>query len=299
MFNFIRFAQELRIPYTTAGHHHCHDGWVQTHCPQCSDGRHGFHLGFSLDRGNANCWRCGPIRIVDAVRGLARVSPDRAWELVRKYGDGRKGGKRAPVARKRAVECPPELGDLLPQHLRYLERRGLDLSIVKEWGLRGTAHMSGRWSWRVVSPICNQSAEVVAYVGRAIHREAKPPYRMTEDEKCAEDPRGFVYGIQKVPGKTVIVVEGPADAWNMGPPACATLGMDWKPEQANRLRQFQNRFIMFDPEPKAQRRALELAQWLSQFSGNTEVISGLPSDPGSLSHQRVRRIRRTLLGREA
>lgn len=298
MLNFIRMAQDLRIPYVTEGHHHTHEGWIQTHCPQCTDGRHGYHLGFSLERGNMNCWRCGPVKIVNAIMGLARVSRERAWGIIRQYGDARKGGKPAERRRKRdKVRPPPNLGPLLPIHLRYLRTRGLPLSCVKEWDLQGTGPLSGSWNWRVVGPIRNKQGVTVAYVGRSIHPHCKPKYRLTEDGFCGENPMGFLYGEHLIPGDSVIVVEGPADAWNLGVGVVATLGIDWKPEQAEKLRQYRRRFILFDPETRAQRKAHKLAEWLSQFPGETEVISGFKSDPGSLDRKTVRGIRKSLLGR--
>jgi len=42
---------------------------------------------------------------------------------------------------------------------------------------------------------------------------------------------------------------------------------------------------MFDPEIKAQKKAEELANWLSAIPGDTEIISGLQSDPGGLSQE--------------
>lgn len=296
MLNFVKLAQDHRIPYLTSGHHHCHAGWIQTHCPQCTDGSHGWHLGFSVTKGNLNCWRCGPVKWVDFLRGRLRVSVETAKEVMRAYSDGRTTKSRTAAARRRRVVPPDDLGPLLAAHRRYLAERGFPKSVVEDWKLQGTRHLSRKWSWRVVSPICNEAGVIVAYAGRSI-KDVRPKVMVTEDDKCGEDPASFLYGIEKVPGDTVIVVEGLTDTWNMGHGSVATLGIDWKVPQANKLRRFKRRFIMFDPEERAQRKAEELANWLSYYPGETEIISGLPSDPGSLSRKRVRRIRRILMGR--
>ena len=296
MLNFTKFAQDHRITYITGGHHHAHQGWAQLHCPQCTDGRHGYHLGFNLSRGNWNCWRCGPIKTIVVIRALLRVSEERAWEILRAYSGGRALQVAGRDRKRRRVVPPPGLEGLTKAHMRYLRQRGFPKDVVEEWELQGTGPSSGRWSWRVVGPVKNERGEIVAYAGRSI-KDIKPKVLITEDEKCGEDPKAMVYGIGKVPEETVIVVEGLTDVWNMGPGACATFGIDWKLAQANRLRRFKKRFIMFDPEPKAQRKAEALAHWLSFYPGETEIIDGLPSDPGSLPRARVRRIRRQLLGR--
>lgn len=294
MFDFLKFARDHRLSYLTEGHHHCHAGWVQTHCPLCTDGRHGWHLGFSLSKGSANCWRCGPLKIVDAVRALARVSPDKAWEILRKYGGGKAVEAQQASLRREEVVDPPGLGPLTKQHLRYLKSRGLPESLVEEWSLQGTRHLSGLWNWRVCFPIRNELNETVAWGGRSVLPDAKPKYKLSDDADCVVDPKTMLYGAHKA-GDAVIVVEGPGDVWNIGPGAVATLGIDWRPAQAHLLRKYKRRFIMFDPEPLAQKRAQKLADWVSLFPGETEIIDDLPSDPGSLDRRLVRKVRRLLL----
>jgi hypothetical protein len=79
----------------------------------------------------------------------------------------------------------------------------------------------------------------------------------------------------------------------------ATLGVDWRQEQATKLLQYRHRFIMYDPDAPGQKRARQLADWLGVHAGTTELILGLESDPGSLPPKQVRSIRKKLLGRYA
>jgi hypothetical protein len=94
-----------------------------------------------------------------------------------------------------------------------------------------------------------------------------------------------------------VVVEGAADVWRLGPGAVATLGIDWKSPQAEELRLYPKRFIIYDPEPKAQAKAEELAKWLSSFKGHTEVVSGFKTDPGKFSDRLACKVMKELLGR--
>lgn len=301
MFNFPRFAADFRVPTLSSGHHHCHEGWIQTHCPQCTDGRFGWHLGWSKEKGNLNCWRCGPVRIIQFIRGSARTSLERAKALRAQY-EG-KGTKRSALrARKRGLSrTPPGLGPLTERHIAYLlgkppEGRGLRdlLQLADLWDLRGASHLSGEWNWRVVAPIMNDSLETVAWIGRSIVRKMKPKYKVTDDAECAEDPKTFLYGVHKVPGEAVIIVEGPGDVWKIGAGAVATMGHGWHPEQATRLRRFKRRYIMYDPDEKAQRDAQRLADWLSLFGGETEIIDGLKTDPGDMDYRDVKKLRKEL-----
>lgn len=300
MFNFIRFAQEHRIQFLMAGqHHHATRDWLQTHCPQCTDGSRGYHLGWNAQKGYFHCWRCGSVRRDRYVQAILHITPEKARSVLHKYDDGARAKAPPTKKRKRMIKHPPGTGPLLKQHKRYLLGRGFDpKELRKTWDLQGVGPL-GPWQWRVVFPICNREGLTVAWGGRTIVEGIKQRYRVTEDEKCLEDPKGFLYGIHKVDGGAVIVVEGPGDVWNLGEGAVATLGSDWRMEQANKLREFTKRYIMYDSETLAQKRAQALAEWLGTFPGETELITGHWKDPGEISKHKVRKIRKLLLGRFA
>lgn len=299
-FDFNRFATEHRVSTYGQGRgmkHHVRPGWVGLKCPVCGSE----HLGFNLARGYFSCWRCGHLRIVDVIQWLTNVSTEKARQIRWEFDNEKQN--RTIITRKvgdrpREAPEPMELESLSQAHIEYLrDVRGLDWKeITDEWDLKGTRHLSGEWSWRVVAPIYDDTgSRTLAYVGRAIGEDVKPKYKMTDRDDCAIDPENLIYGLHKTRGKSVIVLEGPGDVWNIGPGSVASLGIDWSRGQANQLRHYDRRFIMFDPDPKAQYKAQKLAEWLSMFPGDTERIDGLPSDPGSLSDKLVREIRAEFL----
>jgi len=266
-----------------SGHHHCHEGWIQLHCPFCAGGVSGFHLGFSLESGYFNCWRCGGHSVWSYLGEILRTSDrSKIYKVLQKYQMDSPGIPR--TRRHRSVLVPPpHLESLSHQHRSYLRRRGFrSREIEREWGLEGTRHLSGKWNWRVVGTICNRFGVPVAHIGRSISSRAKPKYRITDKQDCAEDPNGFLYGIHNVPGDSIVVVEGPADVWRLGPGSVATLGIDWTVTQANLIRQFKHRFVCYDPDQNAQRSARRLAEWLSAYPGSTELVDDMPCDPGDL-----------------
>lgn len=186
------------------------------------------------------------------------------------------------------------MGPLMEAHRRYLKKRGFPKDITETWELQGTRGLSGAsWNWRVIFPVYD-NGKVASYGGRAISEKHKPKFRMTEDEKCRVDPRTLVYGDHRVQGNSVVIVEGVTDVWNMGPGAIAPMGIGWRMEQIEKLRSYERRFVMFDPERTAQQRARKLAEVLSVFPGSTEIITGLETDPGGLSLREVKRIRKEL-----
>jgi hypothetical protein len=295
VFDLLRFAKAHQVPYAESGHHHCKAGWVQIHCPQCTGGRFGFHLGFQLEKGNFNCWRCGPIKVWDVVGMLLHTT---RRDLVQKaITEFRKAGQtdvRKFTTRPYTVPVPPGTGPMAGIHKRYLTGRGFDPGkLAEEWGLKGTRFLSGAWNWRVIIPIHNEDGVIVAYQGRSVSDTVRPKYRFTDNKDCAEDPLEIIYGLDRV-RDSVVIVEGVTGVWRLGEGAVATFGIDWKRHQANRLRKIKRRFILFDPEPKAQQRAEALAKWMSVFPGETEVVSGFRTDPGDFSDRQAERIMRDL-----
>ncbi len=295
MLDLERVCKDYGIPFLTEGHHHCHQGWIQLHCPICSSGRSGWHLGWRVEGGGFNCWRCGPLKFWDVLPLLLGRPLEDTRQLLRPYYD-----KRQPVAkaksrpRRSAVKTPPGLIPLQSVHKRYLKGRGFrPNALAAEWQLQATCVASQGWGWRIIAPVFTRDGKLVAYCGRSIGT-ARPKYKMTDNADMPVPADELVYGIHKVPGDSVIIVEGPADVWRLGPGAVATLGIDWKRPQLYLLRKYSRRFVAFDPEPKAQQRARQLAEALSLFPGTTEIITGLASDPGGLQQKEADRLIRAL-----
>jgi DNA primase len=135
----------------------------------------------------------------------------------------------------------------------------------------------------------NSEGSIISYQGRAISPSQKPRYKNIENEKMAQDPLEQLYGIEKI-RDAAIIVEGPTDVWRLGPGAVATFGIDWSMSQANILRKIPRRYIAFDPDERAQQRALQLAEWLSYYPGETEIIEGLDCDPGDHPEDEAQKI---------
>jgi hypothetical protein len=297
LIDFIRLCRQFHVAYLDGhGHHHSRSGWVQLHCP-LGCGKPNWTLGWSKDSGGFSCYRCGRLAFWQVVPPLLHLSERAAREVLKPFWSPRVKQPKLqndPKPRQRELGPPCPAGPLGEPHLAYLSARGFSaLETAAKWDLRGIGHLGGEWAWRILIPIRNEHYKTVAYQGRSIG-EAKPKYRMTEDHLCLEDPKSLLYGIEEVDGDTVIVVEGPTGVWRLGPGTVATLGIGWHPAQANRLRRWKRRFLLFDPEPKAQKRARELAEFLAVFPGETEILSGFDTDPGDFSDELAAEIRKEL-----
>jgi len=283
MFALERFCTDKGIPVLKdSGHHHTSIGWVQLHCPFCSGGVSGWHLGWHVDTGHFHCWRCGGLKLWDMIGAWLNTSTGAViYRTIQEYQTDTRVHQKQKAPRRRTIKFPLRTERLCKAHIKYLRSRGFDsLQLVKTWDLTGTMHLSGIWNWRIIIPIHNADGTVVAYTGRSI-KDAKPKYRTVSDKDALESPADQLYGIHKVTGDAVMIVEGPIDVWRLGPGAVATLGVDWTQVQANKLRRFKRRYVMYDPE--AEQEGKDLAHYLSLFPGETEILSGLDTDPGDMS----------------
>jgi len=295
LFDFRSFCDSQGIPNITAGeHHHASHGWINTHCPFCNSLN--WQLGFNLETGHFSCWVCGGHSVVETVQKLSRgASFHSAKQTVEEFQVAGGAGRSHIRKRNDILKAPVGLEPLPAAHRQYLKERQYDPQhLCNMWDAQGIANVANKWRWRICVPIYDQNGKAVAYTGRTISKIASPRWLTSSKEELRGDPRAMLYGVHKVPNDTILIVEGPGDVWRLGPGAVATLGTDWSQEQGQILRGYARRFIMFDPEKKAQQQATKLANWLSGFPGQTSIITNIDSDPGGMDDKTVRQLRKEI-----
>lgn len=282
-----------RLPVAPEHHKHVRPGWVQTICPFCS-GNPGYHLGFSLDRGSFHCWRCGPHSIASVLRALVPgTSLHVLWE---EYGIQRAGTPEPLWVAAPEVKFPTGTRDMTPRHHAYLEGRNFEPErLEREWGLKGTGPV-GSYKWRIIIPIYFRGT-MVSYTSRDITGRATTPYKACPQQGEVLRHKRTLYGMDRASSRAVIVVEGPADVWRLGPGAVALFGTRFSSAQVNLLKDFGRRFIFFDSgEVEAAHQAKELASLLSIFPGVTEVLDlGEEMDPAQLTPREALAVRKEFL----
>jgi DNA primase len=170
-----------------------------------------------------------------------------------------------------------------PEHKKYLtERLYFPETLEKEWGLKGVRHL-GPYKWRIIAPIHYKGVRV-SYQGRDITGKSDLRYKACVIEDETRHHKFCLYGLDKVIGKRVVVVEGITGVWRLGPGAVATFGIAWTQAQALLLQRFPEVFILFDPGEEAQRQANELGNQLSLNGQKVEIvqIDDDDLDPGDL-----------------
>jgi hypothetical protein len=289
---FIDVLNEYHIPYITSGHHHARPGWVQLDCPWCGAGSQKYHLGYNIAHGYANCWRCGPHGVVDTIVAATGLT----------YGAARAALGPLTLDRDRRATRPPGrltvptgLGPLTRAHRDYLSGRGFDpAELERLWGLRGIG-VAARLGWRVWVPVHYRGA-IVSWTTRAI---GSNPARYISAGPAEEalPHKDLLYG-EDYARHAIIVCEGPADVWRIGPGAVATFGTGVSTAQMLKISRYPTRVLCFDMEREAQRQQWKLQQDLRVFPGRTAIVKLESADPGCATDEEVAELRRAWLGSE-
>lgn len=264
---------DLGVDFLSSGHHHCREGWVQLRaCPFCHS--ENYHFGFNRHQQYFACWRCGGHGPGKTLKALGA-----SHELIKRFFQYR---KYQPLAAERPagklVE-PKGRGPLKRVHREYLRGRRYDPeSLANLWELEGIG-LSSRLSWRIYIPVHQQGARV-SWTTRAIGNVPQR-YISASPEEESFPHKHCLYGADLC-GHCVVIVEGPADAWRIGPGAVALFGTAYTTAQVRKLSRYPFRYILFDNEAEAQRQARKLAADLSCFPGKTTILECDAEDPGQM-----------------
>jgi len=284
--NAAELLQDMGVEFLSAGHHHCRPGWIQLDCPFCGKNSKGFHLGWNLASNYTNCWKCGGHRIEAVLREMG-YGPEKAKAIKQELSLE----PTIKVDKTRSTYKPPAgVGPLLKQHKQYLRSRDFDPEEMKQlWKIRGIG-IAENLSWRVFLPVMLQG-EPVSWTTRHVSHKAKQRYLSAAASQEKFNHKHLIYG-QDYCSHSIVICEGPLDAWRIGPGAGALFGTAYSSAQVNRLLQHPCRYICFDSSSDAQRKAEELADQLSVFPGITENIVLDAADPGEASPREIRQLRR-------
>jgi hypothetical protein len=100
--------------------------------------------------------------------------------------------------------------------------------------------------------------------------------------------------MDKVAPDRMLLVEGIADVWNVGPGTGATFGIDYTREQEAVLYKYEGIiFIMFDAEEEKAQEQAELLAW-QLHNNEADIITLNYGDPGELSPSEVVSLRKEL-----
>lgn len=275
--------------FVGSGHRHSREGWVQLDCPFCGKGSSKFHLGFNLRSRYFHCWHCGPHRASEVFQELGAPRALSA-EVYKAWKEDPLAPEPFRAKHRGVLKPPPGVGEMQKVHRRYLRGRGFDPDdLARVWALGGIGLAARNLAWRIYIPI-SEFGKQVSWTSRSIG-DRQPRYLSASLKEEAVPHKEVVYGLDFCVN-SVVVVEGPADAWRVGPGAGAVFGVSFSVSQVRRLARIPFRTICFDNSKDAQDRADQLAQDLSAFPGRTQRVALDADDPGSAGEREIRLLRK-------
>ncbi len=265
--DFVDILIQYDTPTAPEGHHHRTRGYVQFDCPFCGRGTYKYHMGYNIARGFVTCWRCGGHSLLTTICYITGLSKREAQKLIDQLDfvtvtEERKTGKK--------VVYPDALGKLQKAHKLYLKKRGFDWRQLQQlWEIQGIGGW-GKLPWSIFIPVIFQG-RTVSWTTRAIGSKIKERYQNAKIEESIMFIKNILYGLDYV-RDTCIIFEGPLDVWRVGPGAVSVLGIKYTQKQVELLAQIPKRYICFDNEPLAQKRAKKLMNELGALEGETYLI---------------------------
>jgi len=288
MISYIDLLTDLNIQFLREGHHHCRPGWIQMDCPYCGKGTSKYHLGLNESHGYCNCWRCGPHSLIKVLEELSGLTTREIYPLLQAIP---RRIQTREVPKTGHLKLPKHIGELTSAHKRYLTNRGFDPQEITElWGVGGIG-LSSHLGWRLFIPVAFRH-ETVSWTTRAIGNAARRYISASPEEETIQH-KSLLYGEDLV-AHAIVIVEGPLDAWRIGPGAVATFGLSYTSEQIMRMKHYPIRVVCFDKGQVEQAQAKRLADTLSLFPGETYSVVLDSKDPGTASRVEIKRLRQFL-----
>lgn len=290
--NIEEYLQNHGIRPVGTENEHVSDGWIGIDCPFCGETGQ-YHLGISVSGGGCRCWRCGKHKLTEVLKELNISLKDF-------FANVDLGKPKVKVPKAEAVKWPTGCSSgMWLSHKRWIKRRGFRPKPLQEaWRLRSVGP-TGKWKWRIVIPVFYND-EAVSWTTRDVTGNADIPYISAPKNWERRDIKDCIGGGHLAEHFTsCIVVEGPVDAWRIGPGAVYTFGSAWTTAQAQLLaKNWRRIYVMYDwTDDDAMKLARDLASTLELVGTDSEVIQPTGTDaedPGELKPSEVKEIRREL-----
>lgn len=287
--NIQSFLEKHRVSTAGSEHHHVGIGWIGVDCPYCSPNAKKFRLGFELSTGRCNCWKCGR---QNGAATLARVARVPIGEVLAWWDDLGLGVKSPDIQKQGELKLPSGLCDLLPIQRKYLEDREFDPDEIERlWGIKGI-EPGHRLGLRIWIPIHNIHGEVVSWTTRAADDSVKSRYISAAPDEESVNHKTLLYGAH-LARHVAVVVEGPIDAWAIGPGGVATFGTAITSSQWTAIMGYPVKAICLDPDAMDRRDGEICRMALTEPIDFVHLETG---DPADADKEEIAELRRTYFG---
>ena len=272
------------------------EGWIGMSCLWCSDKSN--HLGINLSSKVFSCWKChrkGPSTLI--VQILDKCGENRAKQIMEEFVDlssplsrvKEPSGKEGEILPKYATQDFPDI------HIDYLKSRNFIPEIVIPKYQLHACYNAGDYKFRIIIPvIINQ--RIVSFVARDVTNEARDRYLSAPIEAGLLLPEEFVYNIDTV-GRKALIVEGAPDVWRMGDGTVAFLGTEFSNAQFIRLKRagVKSAALLYDAEPEAMEQAEKICINLDAIGIKSDVYLLPEGDPAELSQKEADYVKKEIM----
>jgi len=300
MFNIISYLEDRQIDYHLEGEKNVVRGWVGIQCPfpDCSDPS--WHCGINLESLFYSCHICrNKGKVEKLIQELERCSFNQAQKIIEKFSDEDYSSPKKPLFRsvKEVEECilPEEIDKSFhKKHQQYLKSRNFNADyLVKKYNLMSVYNI-GRYKFRIIIPYYYHS-RLICFNTRDITGRAELRYQFCDIENSVIEVKHTFYNIDTVKDRCIIV-EGPSDVWRIGDGCIAVSGKQFTKEQLLMLREkeIKKAVVLYDADDSEEKIGETLANNLTGIIPSVELIELESGDPGELSTEEVKEIRRII-----
>lgn len=320
-FDWIKFFEQHKIPYVTKGPN-VSRGRIAIHCPWCGIDDPSEHLSIRLDGPGFTCWRNKDKhwgkRPEKLIQALLKCSWDEAHRLAGNEKEvpsdfmaslKAKLVKERQEKEKQILRLPKEfkpIGDMpsAAPYKTYLSDRGFTTEDIEEAWEYGIFYASqGLYKGRIIFTVRDQG-QLVGWTGRTIYPTETLRYKtLTHDPEKARE-RGeipapapisdyllFIDYLRGTDADTVVLCEGPVDAWNtnilgkpLGVVATCFFTSTLSNQQINLLHavlpKFKYRYLLLDQNTFA--KSARMKADLAAFDVEVKHLPPTIDDPGEI-----------------
>lgn len=292
-FDLLGYLASRGIRYSLEGKN-VSQGWLGVKCPFCVDKSN--HLGINLHSKAFSCFKCGETGTI--FRYVAALEPGgelAARQVLAEFRSSELALDFKPQTEPVKHFNPPETTPLSGAAKVYLRKRKFPYKMLQtKYQIAGFDAIS-TYKFRLFIPVFFNE-QMVTFTTRSYTDQIEPKYLHYPKRKSSLFVKETLYNIDNAKDNTVVVVEGPIDAWRIGDGAVATYGVVFTQKQIKLLRErFKRVFVMYDTD--AQDQAEKLTDSLACFSLEVHNIKLAKGDPGGLTHTEAQEIRREIFGR--
>lgn len=298
--NFEKLFTDYHIDYNNR----VNRGWVNIHCPYCTEVSGTFHGGFNTSGNYYHCWKCGGHDFKQTLSLVTNISRSQVEDLIHQYSGRNSLLDRLNKKQAKATKLELPTDTFTPSERKYLRQRNFNPKYLHEKYKVVGGGLTGAWKFRIIIPLI-LNEKIVSWTGRSILSKEKtnelkiPRYKNLSIEQSVIDPKSILYNLDNCRNEVAVLTEGPFDVMRLGDDFFCSFGTELTQSQINLIKErFKKIYIMFDNEEQAQVKARKFGLQISSIGVEVEVVDAYSdfnkNDGGELNDDEVVIIRNEL-----